>query len=106
MSASASTRKKIDERYILEIFRYLSDFRQDLTILQKDTKLASQGYEFFYAVDFSVLFAYIYRNFSPNFIVRLPFETEDRHFARFQVALNIVFGKDPQFLLLIPPYAL
>ncbi len=84
-----------------EILRRLQDH---LRILEDDLLFEQSGGEIFYVVDFSVLYAYMWKK-CQGLVLRLPDEPEERVYARRQVTLSFLFGSRVKNLLLIPPYS-
>ncbi len=82
---------------------FLRKLSGSLELLQEDARLIQQGYQFYDVVDFAAISAYVYKESIPPF-PRIGLETNDRRFARSQIALQALFSAYPRPLLMIPPY--
>ena len=94
-----------EAKTILERRRFLTNVGKQLSLLEKDMILQNDKYELLHVVDFSAIFAYVYKAFDQASIPSLGSEPAPRKFARQQVALELMFSSGWP-LLLIPPYAL
>jgi hypothetical protein len=82
---------------------FLRGVRDALDLLLRDVELMEKGFKFSYIVDFAAIYAYLYRK-SDHLFIQIPGESEDKTFARLQMALHILFTSRSHRLLLIPPY--
>jgi len=83
--------------------KFLIKIRDTLLLLRTDAELIAGGVDVYYIVDFAAIYGYIYKTPDPPFLP-IPGESEEQTFARRQVALEILFTRFHQPLLLIPPY--
>ena len=93
-----------ESEIIIDRRRFLSEIERHLALLQTDLTLQHEGYTYSYVIDFSALYAYLYKAFDSSSLPALATDTEARRFARQQVALQFVFSNSKRPVLLIPPY--
>src|SRR5215469_4996980 len=82
---------------------FLRGTRDALDLLRFDAELIEQGVEFIEIVDFAAVYGYAYKSQGTPFL-QVPGASEERMFARQQIALQMLFTKYPHPLVLIPPY--
>jgi hypothetical protein len=90
---------------IAERRRFLEEMERELKLLEDDLLLKREGFRYSYVVDFSAIYAYIYKTFTWRSIQGVHSKWRERTFARWQVALKLLFADPRRPLLLIPPYA-
>jgi hypothetical protein len=84
---------------------FLASMNDALRFLETDLVLQQKGFRYSYVADFSAIYAYIYKTFEPQSVSSLQGESEERVFARRQLALRLIFSDANRPVLLIPPYA-
>jgi len=82
---------------------FLRKVHASLELLLQDAELMERGFQFFNVVDFAAISAYMYKETVPPF-ARIGGESNDRTYARSQMALHALFSMYPRPLLMIPPY--
>jgi tetratricopeptide (TPR) repeat protein len=83
---------------------FLGKIRDALELMLLDAELIANGFTYLYVVDFAAIFGYMYKTSKLPFLP-IPGESEERTFARHQMALHTVFTKYPRPLLVVPPYS-
>lgn len=82
---------------------FLHDLRRALLQLEEDRRLQDAGLQYYWAVDFAAIFAFIHR-VPQGAMAGLGTEPKERRDARIMVALEWMFRETGQDYWLLPPY--